>query len=530
MLSLKREEIKKNMIIDFSELTRFNTFDDFMTYKTKLTKQKSFEIQQELKKDDAKAKYILKPFEELTDVEKKEMCSLYYKHELKMTLVSSVFANKDNRDLINADLKKYEQKLENNNFTDEESLAIYNDLAKSYTYTLNFNKSKIDDFSNKIVITIKKSSINTENLQMLKVFAEKMLSNELNVSICIHDQQENGDFNIDYLYSNDQINKIIDLNNYLLEKGMKDQIRFKENSLVDSDIDLLTAWSLDDVIKANKNINDVVEHIKKNNFSPFEAMTYIHAYVTSNFKYTEGRLEECGSIVGAYQGKIVCAGYSSLVKAIVDKLNDPNLQCECIGADLYKKHFFRYELEGGHAHNLIHIKDEKYNIDGHYMEDTCWDSKNDDYPNGKGFAYFMYPITDLECFNGMIYQQKFSDRLYDSIFFDQEQFVEKLIDSKKPSKYQPKTPEIVEKYGDKSTPIPLETLRKVIFTVYSNIKALDKNALENEIEETLALSAQRAKKGFSRKATGSLVTTDKYKSTKINNNRKPTFAELDGRQ
>lgn len=530
MLSLKREEIKKNMIIDFSELTRFNTFDDFMTYKTKLTKQKSFEIQQELKKDDAKAKYILKPFEELTDVEKKEMCSLYYKHELKMTLVLSAFANKDNKDLINADLKKYEQKLKNNNFTDEESLTIYNNLANSYTYTLNYNKSKIDDFSNKIVITIKKSSINTENLQMLKIFAEKILSNELNVSICIHDQQKNDDFNIDYLYSNDQINKIIDLNNYLLEKGMKDQIRFKENSLVDSDIDLLTTWSLDDVIKANKNIDNVVEYIKKNNYSPFEAMTYIHTYVTSNFKYTEGQLEECRSIVGAYQGKIVCAGYSSLVKAIVDKLNDPNLQCECIGADLYKKHFFRYELEGGHAHNLIHINDEKYGIKGHYMEDTCWDAKNDYYPDGKGFAYFMYPITDLECFNGMIYQQKFSDRLYDSIFFDQEQFVEKLIDSKKPSKYQPKTPEIVEKYGDKSTPIPLETLRKVIFTVYSNIKALDKNALENEIEETLALSAQRAKKGFSRKATGSLVTTDKYKSTKINNNRKPTFAELDGRQ
>ena len=171
------------MIIDFLDLQKFNTFADFKTYKAKLTKQKSFEIQQELKKDDAKAKYILKPFEELSDVEKKEMCSLYYKHELSITLVSSAFANKDNRDLINADLKKYEQKLKNNNFTDEESLAIYNNLAKSYTYTLNYNKSKIDDFSNKIVITIKKSSINTENLQKLKVFADIMLSNELNVSM-----------------------------------------------------------------------------------------------------------------------------------------------------------------------------------------------------------------------------------------------------------------------------------------------------------------------------------------------------------
>ena len=171
------------MIIDFLDLQKFNTFADFKTYKAKLTKQKSFEIQQELKKDDAKAKYILKPFEELSDVEKKEMCSLYYKHELSITLVSSAFANKDNRDLINADLKKYEQKLKNNNFTDEESLAIYNNLAKSYTYTLNYNKSKIDDFSNKIVITIKKSSINTENLQKLKVFVDIMLSNELNVSM-----------------------------------------------------------------------------------------------------------------------------------------------------------------------------------------------------------------------------------------------------------------------------------------------------------------------------------------------------------
>lgn len=520
------------MIIDFLNLQKFNTFADFKTYKAKLTKQKSFEIQQKLKKDDAKAKYILKPFEELTDVEKKEMCSLYYKHELSTILVCSAFANKDNRDLINAEQKKYEQKLKNNNFTDEESLAIYNNLAKSYTYTLNYNKSKIDDFSNKIVITIKKSSINTENLQMLKVFAEKMLSNGLNVSICIHDSQENDDFNIDYLYSNDQINQIIDLNDYLLEKGMKDQIRFNESSLVNSDIDLLTTWSLDDVIKANKNINDVVEHIKKNNFSPFEAMTYIHMHVTSNFKYTEGRLEECRSIVGAYQGKIVCAGYSSLVKAIVDKLNDPNLQCECIGADLYKKHFFRYEFEGGHSHNLIHIKDEKYNIDGHYMEDTCWDSKSDDYPTGKGFTYFMYPVTDLEYFNGMIYQQKFSDRLYDSVFFDQEQFAEALIDSKKAFKYQLKIPEIVERYGAKSTPIPLETLRKTIFRVYPNAQALDQSSLENVIDEKLALSVQRAKRGFTSKASGSLVTTKKYRKAQFShdNKRKPTLAELDGRQ
>ena len=529
------------MIIDFSKL--HESIDDYKNI-IKTTMESAFrELEKKLINDNEAVKFILKPFSELTSDERSQMCALYYQKQQKK---------------FNLNRKRNDNgKIENVEYTNEESLAIYKELTNSYNNDMNSYQNIINEMSNNIIITIKKSNINNVNLEKLKNIAEKVLSDGKKVSICIYDQQENNDFNIDYLYSNDQISQIIDLNNHLLKIGMSDQIRFYESSDLVSEDNLKSSWPLEDVIKANENINKVVEHIKNNNYSPFEAMTYIHTYVTSNFKYTEGQQEECRSIVGAYQGKIVCAGYATLVKAIVDELNDPNLKCECIGADIYQKDFLRYKFAGGHAHNLIHIKDEKYDIDGHYMEDTCWDSKNDDYPNGRGFAYFMYPVTDLECFNSIKYQQFFSDKLYDSIFYNGERHkkinseVQKSLKEalEKPKnygqihrnlikyidkvfKYHPATPEIVEKYGDKSTPIPLETLRKVIFTVYSNIKALDKNALENEIEETLALSVQRAKRGFTSKASGSLVTTKKYRKAQFSrdNKRKPTFAELDGRQ
>ena len=89
-------------------------------------------------------------------------------------------------------------------------------------------------------------------------------------------------------------------------------------------------------------------------------------------------------------GKTICVGHASLVKAVVDRLNDPNLKCRFISVDVTKKH-----TSAGHAMCIVDILDNKYNIKGSYAEDVCYDAGSPYSPEGKGLANCMYPVEDF---------------------------------------------------------------------------------------------------------------------------------------
>ena len=512
------------MFLEFSEIKKFKTIADFDQYKSKLYDAKSEELQKDMNDKKNVSPYALKKYSELSDDEKSQMCRSYYTNKLYNICLAMAFQKGDEKNLKTME-KEFSRKSQQKYFSEEESRNIHKEYQEDHLRNLKQWKSELNTYLNNIRITIKRSELNKENLILLKEFCEALLDKGEQISIYVHDKQQQNDDSIDYLYSNQQINQIIELNNHLLNKGMQNQIRFFENHLIYSEIDLYSSWTLDDVVNANKNIDSVVDHIKQNNYSPYEAMTYIHMYVTKNFEYNDGTLEACRSIVGAYKGTIVCAGYATLVKAIIDKLNDPNLQCDILGCNFYKKQLFGYKNTGAHSHNLIHINDEKYGIKGHYMEDTCWDAKNDYYPDGKGFAYFMYPVSDLEYFNGLFYQQQFSDYLYDNIFFDTRVF-DKGFENKR-DKFKPKTPEVIERYAQESKAIPLDTLEQAVFTVYQSVEK-DKSLTEQKIEEKMKSSTEIAKRSFTNKAQSCLVTNSKYKIRR--KNKKPiSLAENDGR-
>ncbi len=150
------------------------------------------------------------------------------------------------------------------------------------------------------------------------------------------------------------------------------------------------------VAKADKIIKEQANLIKKNGYSPLEAL--LHAYLlTAKFKYNHENVEfDDPSISRSVYGilnsdKIVCTGYSEYLKAVVNEINDPNLK---IFSNLLSAK--RYEdgkvHPGPHQNNIAYIKDDKYKIDGFYYLDPTWDSAM----KANSLMFFMTEIGQIK--------------------------------------------------------------------------------------------------------------------------------------
>lgn len=235
-------------------------------------------------------------------------------------------------------------------------------------------------------------------------------------------------------------------------------------------------WTFEQVVKANEEIDKLVKSIKDANLSPYEAMTFIHKYITDNYYYNDtGNIESSRTITGAILYKeIVCVGYASMVKAIVDKLDMPNLKCEYLSCRLIKKDLSGL---GAHMQNLVAIKDDKYGIDGVYVEDACFDSaKTIDDSGSKialGFGNFLFSVNDVENYKDYNYFQD-DRKIPISVDF--------VID------WYEGTPDIIKKYGDKSQPIGEDKLERAVFEVFIRMPQYyaDKVAAEDISSEQVA--------------------------------------------
>lgn len=204
-------------------------------------------------------------------------------------------------------------------------------------------------------------------------------------------------------FSINDLKKLIDLHNYLIEKK-ESGLQFMEDIT-----NPCHTWSFKEVINANANIDGFVKHIKEQNFTPFEAVTFIHQFITSQYKYKDAENDTITprSIIGILNtNKIVCTGYAKYMKAIIDKLNMPGLECSTFVCTLSSNGEMK-NLEchtglsnsesdiGLHELNIILIKDKKYDIAGAYMSDACADSKSKSMPQGKGISHLLFPVEDL---------------------------------------------------------------------------------------------------------------------------------------
>jgi hypothetical protein len=302
--------------------------------------------------------------------------------------------------------------------------------------------------------------------------------------------------NIHLLFTDECIERFKVIDEYISDRiGIN--LRFSEETY-----NFDNTWSLDDIITANDSVNSVVEFIVNQNLSPFEAIAFIHKITAVTFEYNEA--EEAGmnsrNLIGILNtDEIVCVGYAVFVKAICDKLNMSGLSCEnytCFldREDNLSKDFEDMYFRTGEAHmqNLIKINDNKYNVSGAYVLDSCWDSKSPSFPNGKGFAHFLYPVTDLLCLNGQKFIQH-KDALDDvfCMIFECDDLHEE-------------SPVIVNN-KDNSKPISINQIYDCLFNLY---KVIYTKSNEEEIglrvNRTLEVSKYVSKMSFNSNAINAI--------------------------
>lgn len=155
-------------------------------------------------------------------------------------------------------------------------------------------------------------------------------------------------------------------------------------------------WGIQEVETANKKIVETADEIRKFDLSPYEKLLMSYLKVTSRKYVNEEEHEHSAdsrSVFGVLNSdKIVCVGYAELLKAITEELGDENIQ-------IYKNHVACSSdgkvIDGYHSNIIIHIKDEKYGINGFYYLDPTWDSGHEN-KNIPEISYFMVPLSDID--------------------------------------------------------------------------------------------------------------------------------------
>ena len=337
-------------------------------------------------------------------------------------------------------------------------------------------------------------------------------------------EQDNND-QANYLYTDEEFislhkfehdvafNDAFDEDKKIFTSGFK--ICFLELERMDDP--LRQVWTLSDVYAANSKIDILVKEIKNNNYSPYEAMLRIQDYVT-RIGYAEDPNDyndaDC-TIMGIKNNHLLCAGYSSLTKAIIDKLNWPELKCTIVGCKLYEKKGGIYKLCSGHAQCMIEIVDRKYDIKGHYMNDACWSVDGYKLFHGSHYSTFLFPITDLMCLKGQKYMQSDTEKSrFEALKWSLEYESEKSL-IKRRIKYlnnyrkvvkKNYVPDIVKKFGKDSPVIPIQKLFNGLMQIFA-YKYPDKshNELIEFVEDKLTNDSVVASKIFDKGATNQLV-------------------------
>ena len=156
-------------------------------------------------------------------------------------------------------------------------------------------------------------------------------------------------------------------------------------------------WDIETIAQANFEIDNICKFIRNNNFSPLEALAYIHDYVSTLTNYRESQsnhawYQKDQFFAGAFLAfpEFVCMGYSTLMKEIIDNLAMPGLSCDVFSVEF--KHLKKGYI-AGHARCFVKIKDDKYGVNQSVFDDPTWD--NDESLTHK-YAHFAMPNDSHE--------------------------------------------------------------------------------------------------------------------------------------
>lgn len=222
-----------------------------------------------------------------------------------------------------------------------------------------------------------------ENFDELKSYVDDLSKAGINESVC--------DFMIDVkkrVFSKQEYNNLIKLCDYLDSKGSV--LFFKELNVLWYDYEFKNAY--------NKMFS-TVDSLEDKILSPLEQLLYLYKQAANNIYNQEQPSEDkiiSRSIIGVNNtSNIVCSGYAELLTAYCTILNNPNIKCYSTPVNLYAKKTNEYK--NGHCFNIVYLNDPKYNINGYYLLDSCWDSIKTRSDNMK-LSYFMLPLKDIDAY------------------------------------------------------------------------------------------------------------------------------------
>lgn len=314
------------------------------------------------------------------------------------------FSSRQINEYINAVKENFEKQLN--------TVSTSSDLFKKGKEILNHITSAVN-----VVININQidgSEINSNSIAEI-LTKGKALGLPVNFYVCggcdfggkIEDR-------VNLLYDNKTLEKLMQVENVLIKNG-EDGLKFVEDVNYPE-----KSWSLDDVVEANKKIDNIVGFIEESCFSPFEAAVVIHKIAQESFSYENGSFDmlDVSCIVSILKSdKTICEGYAKFCKAVADKLNMPGLEYETFMSKIaltsekckIAKDIGFSSLPSGHVQNLVRIYDKKYDISGSYVSDACFDSKDEEFVEGKGFANFMFVVEDLLNYRYLTFAQPYKN-------------------------------------------------------------------------------------------------------------------------
>lgn len=221
----------------------------------------------------------------------------------------------------------------------------------------------------------------SETLEQIASLAERFAENGYEPEIRV--------FGNNLEFKKSDLKNIMDYEEKLKGKNVKILVSDREN-----------LYSIKETIKAYVRAKNEIDRIKQMNLSPFERFLAVYQFVTS-IAYKDDEINKFvpRNVISALSSnEIICVGYSKLLKFMCDAVDVP-----CIRQMSLLKHK-KNRNNGYHESNVVHIKDDKYGIDGYYYADACWDNVYDAKEKNLKYNYCAVPLEDV---GYTFYQYKF---------------------------------------------------------------------------------------------------------------------------
>ena len=190
----------------------------------------------------------------------------------------------------------------------------------------------------------------------------------------------------------------------------------------------ITDCSVEDFILMRKKIDEIVNETKNKNLSNFETIIYVYDIVKS-FNYKTSDNMEGRQLHKIFNTKsMVCTGFARIMSEVLNELK--------IRTGIYKL----ITNNSLHTRCLVHIIDNKYNINGIYSMEPTWESMIND---KSAYSVFLTPIKKLKttfpldrfrndidvlCGTKKLNEINLRDRVSLYQFFDTKELTQELID------------------------------------------------------------------------------------------------------